>query len=212
MKLWGYPRSSASYRLRIALEWKGLDWQDMPVDLRRGEQHAPEYLGRNPQGLVPLLEDGPHLIGQSLAVLEYLEETRPDPPLLPAAPAERARVRQLSLLIACDVHPLQNLRVLEYLHDPLGCEDAAVLAWNQHWIHRGFAAFERILAGSAETGRCCHGDLPSFADVCLVPQLYNARRREVDLAPYPTIRAIEAHCLGLDAFTRAAPRDSSDAG
>lgn len=212
MKLWGYWRSSAAYRVRIALELKGLEAERVEVSLARGEQLKPAYKGLNPQGLVPALEEGGRVFAQSLAILEYLEETRPLPPLLPATPGERARVRQLALIIACDVHPLQNLGALQYLSKELGCDEETVLRWNQHWIRRGFEAFERLVADAPATGRCCHGDQPSFADVCLIPQMYNARRRQLDLAPFPTLRRIEEHCLALPAFARAAPERAPDAG
>ena len=211
MKLYGYWRSSASYRLRIALEWKGIAREDCAVDLAAGEQRAPEFLAASPQGLVPVLVHEERAIPQSLAALEYLEERWPEPALLPGDPWERARVRQLALAIACEIHPLQNLRVLEHLRSAFAADDAAVLDWFRHWVAQGLAALERSLTDAPATGSCCHGDSPTFADLCLVPQLYNARRRELDLAPYPTLRRIDEHCGSLEAFARAHPDRAADA-
>lgn len=207
MKLYTYTRSSASYRLRIALEWKGIAREDVQIDLRSGEQLAPAYRALNPQGLVPALVDGDVVVAQSLAILEYLEERWPDPPLLPVAPVERARVRQLAGVIACDTHPLQNLRVIQHLDTAFGADDAAVRDWFHHWVALGLTAFEALVAVPSGTGRFCHGDAPTLADVFLVPQLFNARRRELDLGPFPTLRRIEAECLALPAFADAAPGD-----
>ena len=209
MRLYDYWRSSAAYRVRIALNLKGLDYEQISVDLRAGAQRAPDYRVRNPQGLVPFLEDGDLGIGQSLAIIAHLEERHPEPPLLPAEPAARALARSIAFLIACEIHPLNNLRVLQHLERELGCDDATRLTWYRHWVAEGFAALEKMLAGSA--GRFCVGDRPSIADVCLVPQVYNARRYECDLAPYPTIVRIDAHCRTLDAFARAAPERQPDA-
>lgn len=207
MKLYHYARSSASYRVRIALEWKGIEREDVQIDLRSGEQLAPAYCALNPQGLVPALLDGELIVAQSFAILEYLEERWPDPPLLPEGPAARARVRQLAGLIACDTHPLQNLRVLQHLGVAFGADDAAVRDWFHHWVEKGLTAFEALVAQGADTGRFCHGDAPTLADLFLVPQLFNARRRELDLTPFPTLQRIEAECLALPAFARAAPGD-----
>jgi len=204
LKLYDYFRSSASYRVRIALEWKGLAYESIAVDLRTGMQRAAAYRSVNPQELVPALADDGRLIAQSLAILEYLEETRPEPALLPVAPLDRARVRQLAALIACDVHPLDNLRVLQYLEHELGVDEAKRLRWYQHWIIQGLTAYESLL-GDPRTSLYSHGDVPTFADVCLVPQVYNARRFHVDLAPFPKVVAIDARCRALGAFTRAAP-------
>lgn len=210
MKLYSYFRSSAAYRVRIALALKGLAYDYVAVDLRTGAQLADDYRRCNPQGLVPSLRDGPHVLTQSLAIVEYLEESHPEPPLLPAAAIERARVRALALAVACDIHPLNNLRVVTYLADPLGQDEAGRNRWARHWIAGGFAAIERALAGSAWTGRFCHGDRPGLADLCLVPQLYNARRVQADLAGYPTIRRIEEACEAHPAFHAARPEAQPD--
>ncbi len=212
MKLYNYFRSSASYRVRIALNLKALAYEQTSLHLRRNEQSAPSYLKLNPQGLVPMLVDGDTVVSQSLAIIEYLDETHPKPPLLPATPGERARVRSLAQMIACDIHPLGNLRVLRYVADPLGHDEKTVEAWFNHWIRLGFDAIERRLASERETGRFCHGDTPSLADCCLVPQVANAQRYpSFDLAPYPTIRRIAAACLALEAFDRAQPMKQPDA-
>lgn len=215
MKLYTYWRSTAAYRVRIALNLKGIEAEHIPVHLVRdgGEQHRADYRRLNPQGLVPALvtDDTGEPLTQSLAILEYLEETRPEPAILPASPAERARVRSLSQLIGCEMHPLNNLRVLQYLVKELGHDDDAKMKWYRHWIHEGFTALERRLAESPATGRFCHGDSPSMADICLVPQMYNARRFECDIEPFPTIRRIEAACLALPAFDRARPENQADA-
>lgn len=211
--LYGYWRSSAAYRVRIALELKGIEYEQVPVHLVRdgGEQHRPDFRARNPQGLVPALEVGDTLITQSLAIIEYLEETGPPPALLPGDAPGRARVRSLAQLVACDVHPLQNLRVLQYLTGELGVSDEARLAWIRHWISLGLQAFEERVAGSDDTGRFCHGDEPGLADVCLVPQLYNAARFECDLAAWPTLGRINDACLALEPFRAAAPEAQPDA-
>jgi len=211
MKLYGYYRSSAAYRVRIALNLKGIAAEQAFVHLRKGEQQSSDYLALNPQGLVPTLVDGDAVVGQSLAICEYLEETHPEPPLLPKDPAGRARVRQLALAVACDIHPVNNLVVLNYLGRELKVDEAVRNAWYHHWVHRGFRAIEALLAGSPATGRCCHGDAPTLADICLVPQVFNARRLAVDLGAYPTIRRIDAHCQTLDAFAGAAPGAQADA-
>lgn len=210
MKLYTYFRSSAAYRARIALNLKGIAWESIAVDLRPGAHRAPEYLAINPQGLVPALEDGGTVFGQSLAILEYLEETCPQPPLLPSAPKERARVRSLALSIACDVHPLNNLRVLNYLRSALAQEEAAVNAWYRHWIAEGFATLEQEVRRLGDGRHACGGEV-TLADVCLVPQMFNARRFNCDLAPYPTLRSISEHLESLPAFARAAPSVQPDA-
>ncbi len=214
MRLYTYFRSSAAYRVRIALNYKGLSYESVPVNLRGpvSEQRSPGYLKLNPQGLVPLLEDGGQVLRQSVAIIEYLEETHPRPALLPAGAIARATVRALTLAIACDIHPLNNLRVLNYLRGPLGCEQARVDAWYAHWIAEGFAALETEAARGSGDGRHLYGDTVTLADVCLVPQMYNARRMNCDLAGYPTLRSIEAHLTGLPAFAAAAPEGQADAG
>ena len=213
MKLYDYFRSSAAYRVRIALELKGVKPDERTfVHLRMGNQRAQDYLALNPQGLVPALalDDG-HVLTQSLAIIEYLEETHPEPPLLPAEPAARARVRTIALSIACEIHPLNNLRVLNYLIGTLGVAKEQKDGWYRYWIDVGFEALERTLARDAATGRFCHGDRPTLADVCLVPQLANARRFAIDLSPYPTLTRIEAECTALPAFAAAAPARQPDA-
>lgn len=214
MRLHGYFRSSASYRVRIALNVKGLAFESVPVDLRapaRG-QHAPRFRALNPHGLIPVLEDGGAVLTQSLAIIEYLEETHPEPPLLPRAPVERAEVRALALAIACDIHPLDNLRVLEYLRGPLGADESAVSAWYAHWIATGFAALEQDAARCGGDGRHLWGGTVTLADVFLVPQMANARRMNVDVTPFPRLRAICAHLESLPAFAAAAPQVQPDAG
>ena len=212
MKLYDYFRSSAAYRVRIALNLKGLAPQREFVHLRKGAQRSDDYRTLNPQGLVPALAlDGGAVLTQSLAILEYLEETHPAPPLLPAGASARARVRALALAVACDIHPLDNLRVLRYLVQTMGATEAQKDAWYKYWVDVGLEALERQLARDAATGRFCHGDTPTLADVCLVPQLANARRVDMDLAPYPTLTRIEAACLALPAFAAAAPARQPDA-
>jgi maleylacetoacetate isomerase len=210
MKLYGFSRSSAAFRARIALNLKGLAYENAFIHLRRGDQSGPEYLGVNPQGLVPALElDGQTLI-QSLAIIEYLDETYPEPPLLPRDAAGRARVRALAEIVACDIHPLNNLRVLRYLLRPLGHGEAELATWYNHWIDAGFRALEGLLAGDSRTGRFCHGDAPTLADLALVPQVVNAERYRLDMAPYPTIARIYTTCMNLDAFAAAHPQRQPD--
>ncbi|MEX0900932.1 MAG: maleylacetoacetate isomerase [Gammaproteobacteria bacterium] len=213
MALHTYFRSTAAWRVRIALALKALPYEAVPVHLLRdgGEQHAEQYRRLNPQGLVPLLTDGDEAIAQSLAIIEYLDETHPEPPLLPRSPAGRARVRALAQIIACDIHPLNNLRVQQYLASCFGADDAVKREWMHHWMHAGFAALEAMLASDPRTGVCCHGERPTLADLCLVPQMYNARRFAVDLDAYPTLVRIDAHCAGLSAFQDAAPERQADA-
>ena len=209
-KLYGFYRSSAAYRVRIALNLKNVSYTDAFVHLAKGEQHKAFAL-LNPQKLVPALEIDGHLLTQSLAILEYLEETKPEPPLLPKDAAGRARVRGLALQVACDIHPLNNLRVLGYLAKTLGASEAQKQAWYCHWIAEGLAALEAALARDPATGAFCHGSTPTLADVCLVPQVANARRFKCPLDSYPTIRRIEAACLALPAFARASPENQPDA-
>jgi len=211
MKLHDYFRSSACYRVRIALALKRLPYEQSFVDLRHQEQAGAGYRRVNPAGLVPVLEDEAGSHAQSLAIIEYLEELHPQPPLLPGDPVGRARVRALALAIACDIHPLDNLRVLRYLKDPLQLDEAARDAWYAHWIALGFTALEASLAGDARTGRHCHGDTPGLADICLVPQVYNAERMKCDLAPYPTLRRLAAAARALPAFEAAEPGRQPDA-
>ncbi|HEL3813732.1 TPA: maleylacetoacetate isomerase [Stenotrophomonas maltophilia] len=211
--LYTYWRSSAAYRVRIALELKGLAWDARPVHLVRegGEQHLDAYRALNPQQLVPtLLHDG-HALTQSLAIVEYLDERFPQVPLLPADAAGRARVRALAQLVACDIHPINNLRVMQYLERNLQLPADARTQWTLHWIAEGLAAMEAMLASSRDTGTFCHGDRPGLADLCLLPQLYNAHRFGLDLTPYPTLLRIEAACQALDAFDRARPENQPDA-
>jgi maleylacetoacetate isomerase len=206
MILYNYALSSASYRVRITLALKGLQSNSVTLDLRAGEQRLEKYLHINTQGFVPALalEDGA-VLTQSVAIIEYLDEMHPHPPLLPVAPLARARVRALTQAIICDIHPLNNLRVLRYLENELHQDKAARETWYRHWVQVGFSALERWLTRDGATGRFCHGDAPTIADVCLVPQVFNARRFAVDLAPYPRIVAIDAACRELEAFQGAAP-------
>jgi len=212
MKLYDYFRSSAAYRVRIALNLKGLAPERAFVHLRRGEQRADDYLALNAQGLVPsLVTDTGAVLTQSLAIIEWLDESYPSPPLLPADVAGRARVRAQALAIACDIHPLNNTRVLNYLTGTLGATDAQRDGWYRYWCDVGFEALETQLAREAATGEFCHGATPTLADVCLVPQLANARRVDLDLAPYPTLLRIESACAALPAFANAAPARQPDA-
>ena len=209
MKLHGYFRSSAAYRVRIALNLKGLSAEHLTYHLRKGEQRAPNYLAINPQGLVPTLQDDRGaILTQSLAIIEWLEETHPQPPLLPSDPLRRAQVRAFALAIACDTHPVQNLKVLARLRE-LGVSEENVMGWAA-WANReGLAACEKLIA--AESGPFCFGAQPTLADLCLVPQLANARRFGVDVAPYPRLLAAEAAAKNLKAFADAAPERQPDA-
>lgn len=212
MKLYDYFRSSAAYRVRIALNLKGVAPERAFVHLRKGDQRADEYLALNPQGLVPsLVTDDGAVLTQSIAILEWLDETFREPPILPRDAAGRARVRSLALAIACDIHPLNNLRVLSYLTGTLGATEAQKNGWYKYWIDVGFEALETRLARDGATGRFCHGDAPTIADICLVPQMANARRVEFDFAPYPTLARIEGACQALPAFVAAAPSNQPDA-
>jgi maleylpyruvate isomerase len=209
MRLYDFWRSSAAYRVRIALNLKGVGYDLVPVDLRTAAQLADDYRARTPQGLVPLLEDGPDRVGQSLAIIEYLDERFPEPPLLPREPLARARARGLALLVACEIHPLNNLRVLQHLRGGLGLDESQVKSWYHHWIADGFARLEAELARTA--GRYCLGDAITMADLCLVPQVYNARRYRCDLAAFPIIRRLDEACRSLPPFVRAEPERQPDA-
>ena len=211
MKLYTYFRSSAAFRVRIALNLKAIDYESVPVDLRPAAHRQQDYLALNPQGLVPTLDDGGAVISQSLAVIEYLEESHPSPALLPRSPLDRARVRSMALAVACDIHPLNNLRVLSYLRSPLGLDEEAVKAWYRHWIAAGFRALEEEARRVSGDGRHMFGTEVTLADVCLVPQVFNARRFKCDLEPFPTLRQISAHLETLSAFARAAPGAQPDA-
>ncbi|WP_456239050.1 maleylacetoacetate isomerase [Rheinheimera lutimaris] len=211
MKLYGYWRSSAAYRVRIALNLKQLSFENLPVHLIKngGEQHSISYKALNPAELVPTFTDGDISLNQSLAIIEYLEEMYPEPALLPQDPAAKAKVRALALDIACDIHPLNNLRVLQYLSGTLALTDEAKTAWIQHWLHTGFNALEQRLRRSA--GQYCFADTLTLADICLVPQVYNAQRFALDMTAYPIISAIHHHCQQLAAFALAAPEQQPDA-
>ena len=211
MKLYTYYRSSASYRVRIALNMKGLACEMVPVHLAQGRQHDADFLAINPQGLVPaLVTDGGRVISQSLAIMEYLDEICPKPGLLPDDPDARAVVRAMAALIACDIHPLNNLRVLKYLKGTLGHDQTAVDGWYAHWISEGFAALETLIS-TYGSRKACFGDVPTMADVCLVPQMWNARRFAVDLEPFPNLVRIDAHLCHLQVFADAAPEVQPDA-
>ena len=211
MKLYTYYRSSAAYRVRIALNLKGLPWEAVPVHLARGEQHQDGYRGVNPAGLVPALEVDGQLLTQSLAIIEYLDEAHPEPSLLLGDALARARIRALAQAVACDIHPINNLRVLQYLTGELGASEAQKHAWYRHWVELGLESVERMLAASPSPGRYCVGDTPTLADVCLVPQVYNARRFDCRTEHIPNVMRIVAECETLDAFRRAAPGQQPDA-
>ncbi len=211
MKLYTYFRSSAAFRVRIALNLKGLAYEPQFVHLAKGEHRAPEYGEVNPQGLVPaLVDDDGTLLTQSLAIIEYLEETHPKPPLLPRDPVGRARVRSLALLIACEIHPLNNLRTLKHLRKALGQNEEQINAWYRHWIADGLGKLESDLL-RGESGKFCHGDSPTMADCCLVPQIFNAKRYDCDLSAYQTTMRVFDACMKLDAFQRAQPSSQPDA-
>lgn len=208
--LYGYFRSSAAYRVRIALNLKGLAYRQAPVSLVKAEQRSADFLALNPQGLVPALQDGDVLLTQSLAICEYLDEAYPDTvQLLPADPAQRAHIRAVAQAIACDIHPVNNLRILNYLKTELGQDEAARNTWYRHWVLEGFAALEQQLAASA--GQYCFGDSITLADVCLLPQVFNARRFNVDMAPYPRLAAIADALAAVPTFADAHPSRQPDA-
>jgi maleylacetoacetate isomerase len=211
LKLYGYFRSSASYRVRIALAMKGLDYEQASIHLAKGRQYSPEFSEVSPQNLVPVLEHDGRRLYQSLAIINYLDEKFPQPPLLPIDAVERNRVRSLALISACEIHPLNNTRVLAYLTETLKLTDEQKTGWYHHWVTVGFMALEKRLATENETGKFCHGDTPGFADITLVPQVANANRFKVDLDPFPVIRRINENCLALEPFKKAMPQNQPDA-
>ena len=211
MTLYGYFRSSTSYRTRIAMNLKGLDYDYIAVNLAQDEQLKNEFLALNPQGLVPVLQADDLLLFQSPAILEWLEEVYPKNPLLPKDAAGRMQVRALSAMIGCDIHPLNNRRVLQYLRNELSVDEAEVIKWCNRWISEGFSALEKRLVADKTRGKFCYGDSPTFADCYLIPQVSSARRFEVDLNPYPNIVQIDAHCRTLKAFADADPMQQPDA-
>lgn len=213
IRLYSYWRSSAAYRVRIALNLKGLPYETVPVHLARegGEQHKPPFSDLNPQELVPVLLHGNRILRQSMAIMEYLDETWPNAPLMPATARDRQRVRALAQVIACDIHPLNNLRVLQFFEHTWNVPQAEREAWVRHWIQAGFEALETTLCDNPSTGTYCDGEVPTMADCCLVPQVYNAARFGVDMAPYRTLRRINEACLALEAFDAARPENQPDA-
>lgn len=211
MKLYGYYRSSASYRLRIILNTKGIDWEYHAVDLLKGEQGNTEFRALNPLGLVPVLDTGEAVLGQSPAIAEYLEEHYPEPALLPEDSLGRARVREMMHSVGCEIHPLQNSGVLVYMKDSYSLDDAAIMEWGRKWIDRGFTGFEAMARERSAEGRFSYGDSLSLADVWLIPQVLNAQRFKMDLTPYPTIVSIDRHCRTLEAFAAAHPSRQPDA-
>jgi maleylacetoacetate isomerase len=213
LRLYTYWRSSAAFRVRIALALKGLPYEAVPTHLLRdgGEQRQPAYRALNPQGLVPALDHDGFVLSQSLAICEYLEEIAPEPPLLPKEPRDRAVVRSMALAVACDIHPLNNLRVQQYLRAELGQPDEVVTRWVRHWIASGFEALESLIARHSRDGRHCFGDAVTLADVCLVPQAANARRAQFDLAAFPRLIAVCSHLEALPAFAAARPDAQPDA-
>lgn len=212
-RLHNFFRSSTSTRLRVALNYKGVEYDYIPYVLRDGETRTPEYLTMNPQGLVPTLErDDGTFMSQSLSIIEWLDEMHPDPALLPSDPDGRARVRALAYMIACEIHPLNNLRVLFRLRDQFGADEEAQKEWFTHWVVTTFDALESALAASDQTGVCCHGDTPTLADICLYAQVWNNRRFDIQLDAWPTIARIYEHLDTLPAFTQAAPPHQPDAG
>jgi maleylacetoacetate isomerase len=213
LRLYGFWRSSAVYRVRIALNLKGQAYETVPVHLVRdgGEQHAAAFAELNPQELVPVLKHGHRVLRQSLAIIDYIDETWPEPPLLPSVARDRQRVRAIAQMIACEIHPLNNLRVQKYLETTFGATEAQREEWTRHWIVEGFQALEKVLADNPSTGTFCEGDVPTMADCCLVPQVYNAQRFKVDLAKFPTIRRINDACLEMEEFDKARPENQPDA-
>ena len=212
-KLYGYFRSSAAFRARIALNLKGLEYEQAIIHLVKngGEQFAPEYRALNPQSLVPVLQEDELTLTQSLAIIEYLDEVYPEPAFLPKTAAERARVRSLALMVACEIHPLNNLRVLRYLVKDLKVTEAQKDEWYRHWVTSGLEPLDTRLANDPATGKFCHGDTPGLADICLVPQLANARRFNISLDAFPALVRIEQNCMALKPFQDAAPSAQPDA-
>jgi maleylacetoacetate isomerase len=209
VKLYGFVRSSASYRIRIALNLKGVDYESVAVNLPGDEHRDPKFLAINPHATVPVIDDDGTVLMQSLAIVEYLDSRYPEPRLIPHEPALRARVQAFAQVIACEIHPLNNLRVRRYLQSELGLDEARVTQWMQHWILESFGTLEALLRESS--GRCCFGDDVTIADVFLVPQIYNARRSDCDLAPFPTLVRVADALRALPAFARAAPDAQPDA-
>ena len=210
MRLYSFFGSSAAFRVRIALNLKGIEYETVPVNLPQGEHREPEFLSTNPQATVPVIDDDGTILWQSLAIIDYLDARYPLPRLIPAEPVARARVQALAQLIVCEIHPLNNLRVRNYLREELELDDAAQSRWYKHWISEGFQSLEALVKRFSG-GRYCFGDAVSVADVCLVPQVYNARRYHCDLAPYPTIQRIADGLRVETAFSRAAPEQQPDA-
>ena len=211
--LYTYYRSSCSYRVRIALALKGLAFEPRPIHLlhQGGENWQPEYRQLNPLGVVPTLVDGQQVLTQSLAIIDYLDEVHPDPPLYPVDAGERAWVRALAQTIACDIQPLNNLRVLDYLKQDYAASEQQIQVWHRHWMSAGLGAVENLLDNHRQAGACCHGDTPTLADICLIPQVYNAKRFQCDLSPYPAVLKIYDGCTALPAFQAAAPENQGDA-
>jgi len=211
MKLYTYFHSSASYRVRIALNWKGIAHEQAFIHLQKAEHLAPSFKAVNPAGLVPALEDGGRVISQSLAIIEYLDEVYPGPKLIPADPLERAYVRAFSQIVACEIHPLNNLRTLNFIRQSYGLDQEGVNRWYRHWIAEGFAMMEGFLAKEGRSGRFCLGDQVTMADCCLVPQVFNAERYKCDLSAYPSVMRINNACNKLEAFAAAHPWKQPDA-
>ena len=213
LRLYSYWRSSAAYRVRIALNLKNLHYETVPVHLLRdgGEQHGARFSKINPQQMVPALKHGHRVMQQSMAIIEYLDETWPDPPLLPAVARDRARARALADVIACDIHPLNNLRVLQYFEHTWSVPMPEREGWIRHWMREGFTVVEGMLAEHPSTGTFCDGELPGLADCCLIPQVYSTKRHQVDMAAYPTIQRIYDACMALPAFEAARPENQPDA-
>ena len=213
IKLYSYWRSSACYRVRIALNLKRIDYQTLPIHLLRdgGEQHGAQFSQLNPQELIPVLMHGDRVLRQSLAIIEYLDDIVESNPLLPAVARDRQRARAIAQMIACDIHPLGNLRVQQYLESHFGADQAQRDDWTRHWVRSGFTALEKVLRDSSSTGTFCEGDMPTIADCCLAPQAYNAVRFGIDLAEFPTIARINAACMELPAFDAAKPENQADA-